>query len=202
VINTFISTISENETEVENLNEEWFSDMEKALEDLFMAWNAGFNNMSFSDFYKYLELALKVVNNNVHDSEVDFINKTLLIQDIVMKETMKSLTQILNVYTTTQDGAVVTIPWNAILPQLPSATDLFVNTLTNIPKFVERLTKIIEFKEYEQIYPLFMETLNSTWPCDGGMSNQCIQDEFMDLDAVENIFNIIGVDKVNLPTNS
>ena len=70
------------------------------------AWNAGFNNMSFSDFYKYLELALKVVNNNVHDSEVNFINKTLLIQDIVMKETMKSLTQILNVYTTTQDGAV------------------------------------------------------------------------------------------------
>ena len=62
--------------------------------------------MSFSDFYKYLELALKIVNNNqVYDSELDFINKTLLIQDIVMKETMKSLTQILNVYTST-NGAV------------------------------------------------------------------------------------------------
>ena len=35
-MSTLISTISENETEVENLNEEWFSDMEKALEDLFM----------------------------------------------------------------------------------------------------------------------------------------------------------------------
>jgi hypothetical protein len=198
VINTFISTISENETEVENLNEEWFSDMEKALQDLFMTWNAGFNNMSFSDFYKYLELALKVVNN---DSEVDFINKTLLIQDIVMKETMKSLNQILNDYTTTQDGAVVTIPWNAILPQLPSLTDLIVNLLTNIPKFVERLTKIIEVKEYEQIYPLFMETLNSSWPCDGGMSNQCIQEEFMNLDAIQNITNIIGEGKVNLPNN-
>ena len=43
--------------------------------------------MSFSDFYKYLELALKIVNNNqVYYSELDFINKTLLIQDIVMKE--------------------------------------------------------------------------------------------------------------------
>ena len=45
----------------------------------------------------------------------------------------------------------VTIPWNAILPQLPSLTDLIVNLLTNIPKFVERLTKIIEVKEYEQV---------------------------------------------------
>ena len=35
-MNTFISTISENEIEVENLNGEWFSEMEKALEDLFM----------------------------------------------------------------------------------------------------------------------------------------------------------------------
>ena len=75
-------------------------------------WNAGFNNMSFSDFYKYLELALKIVNNNqVYDSELDFINKTLLIQDIVMKETMKSLTQILNVYTST-NGAVGNLDTN------------------------------------------------------------------------------------------
>ena len=66
--------------------------------------------MTFSDFYKYLELALKIMNNQVHDSEFDFINKTLLIQDIVMKETMKSLTQILNIYTAPnhniQDGAI------------------------------------------------------------------------------------------------
>ena len=62
--------------------------------------------MSFIDVYKYLELALKIVNNNqVYDSELDFINKTLLIHDIVEKETMKSLTQILNVYTST-NGAV------------------------------------------------------------------------------------------------
>ena len=68
--------------------------------------------MSFSDFYKYLELALKIVNNNqVYDSELDFINKTLLIQDIVMKETMKSLTQILNVYTST-NGAVGNLDTN------------------------------------------------------------------------------------------
>ena len=66
--------------------------------------------MTFSDFYKYLELALKIMNNQVHDSEFDFINKTLLIQDIVMKETMKSLTKILNIYTAPshdiQDGAI------------------------------------------------------------------------------------------------
>ena len=69
-------------------------------------WNTGFNNMSFIDVYKYLELALKIVNNNqVYDSELDFINKTLLIHDVVEKETMKSLTQILNVYTST-NGAV------------------------------------------------------------------------------------------------
>ena len=43
------------------------------------------------------------------------------------------------------------MPWNAILPQLPSVTDLFVNLLTNIPKIVERLRKIVEFKEYEQV---------------------------------------------------
>ena len=115
------------------------------------------------------------------------------------------------------------MPWNAILPQLPSVTDLIVNLLTNIPKIVERLTKIVEFKEYEQviiakpgfdnsnlllidilhcqivklciylfkIYPLFMETLNSSWPCDGGMSNQCIQDEFMALDVIQDIDNIV-----------
>ena len=46
---------------------------------------------------------------------------------------------------------IVTMPWNAILPQLPSVTDLIVNLLTNIPKIVERLTKIVEFKEYEQV---------------------------------------------------
>ena len=69
-------------------------------------WNTGFNNMSLIDVYKYLELALKIVNNNqVYDSELDFINKTLLIHDVVEKETMKSLTQILNVYTST-NGAV------------------------------------------------------------------------------------------------
>ena len=112
---------------------------------------------------------------------------------------------------------IVTMPWNAILPQLPSVTDLILNLLTNIPKIVERLTKIVEFKEYEQviinsillfidilhcqivklciylfkIYPLFMETLNSSWPCDGGMSNQCIQDEFMTLDVIQDIDNIV-----------
>ena len=109
------------------------------------------------------------------------------------------------------------MPWNAILPQLPSVTDLILNLLTNIPKIVERLTKIVEFKKYEQviincilslidilhcqivklciylfkIYPLFMETLNSSWPCDGGMSNQCIQDEFMTLDVIQDIDNIV-----------
>ena len=36
-----------------------------------------------------------------------------------------------------------------------------------------------------------METLNSSWPCDGGMSNQCIQEEFMNLDAIQNIMNIV-----------
>ena len=36
-----------------------------------------------------------------------------------------------------------------------------------------------------------METLNSSWPCDGGMSNQCIQDEFMALDVIQDIDNIV-----------
>ena len=50
---------------------------------------------------------------------------------------------------------IVTMPWNAILPQLPSVTDLILNLLTNIPKIVERLTKIVEFKEYEQVIIVF-----------------------------------------------
>ena len=47
------------------------------------------------------------------------------------------------------------MPWNAILPQLPSVTDLILNLLTNIPKIVERLTKIVEFKEYEKVIIVF-----------------------------------------------
>ena len=49
----------------------------------------------------------------------------------------------------------VTIPWRAILPQIPSAADLIANFLTNMPKFVERITKLIEVKEYEKVKVLF-----------------------------------------------
>jgi len=36
VINSLLTKMSENEAEVENLNGEWFSEMEKAIEDLLM----------------------------------------------------------------------------------------------------------------------------------------------------------------------
>ena len=57
------------------------------------------------------------------------------------------------------------MPWNAILPQLPSVTDLILNLLTNIPKIVERLTKIVEFKEYEQVIINSILSVSSSSAC-------------------------------------